>query len=182
MQDSCRIIRFAKSPVRESRTPGSVRGISRKGYVYSTKFEIHIVELPKAAEGEHEETILLKWAKFIHAETREEFEMIAKIDPFIGEAYEELLRMSADEEKRQEYEARQKAILDHNYLMRVNWENGKAEGKEEGKAEGKEEGKDEGIKGAVSILEELGIPLQTIKIKIQEKYNLSEEASEQYLK
>lgn len=74
--------------------------------------------------------------------------------------------MSTDEEKRREYEARQKAILDHNYLMRANWENVK----------------EEGIKGTVSILEDLGIPLQTIKIKIQEKYNLSEEVSGQYLK
>lgn len=100
--------------------------------MYSDKFEIHIVELPKAAEGEHAETTLLKWARFIHGETKEEFEMIAKTDPCIGKAYEELLRMSADEEKRREYEARQKAILDHNYLMRINWEDGFAQGEVKG--------------------------------------------------
>lgn len=100
--------------------------------MYSDKFEIHIVELPKAAKGEYPDTSLLKWAKFIHAETKEEFEMIAKTDPYIGKAYDELLHISADEEKRLEYEARQKAILDHNYLMQYNWEEGYAQGEEKG--------------------------------------------------
>lgn len=95
------------------------------------------IEQIKSGE-EHEKTILLKWAKFIHAETKEELEMAAKTDPYIGKAYEELLRMSADEEKRREYEARQKAILDHNYLMRINWENGKEEGRAEGYTQGDE--------------------------------------------
>lgn len=49
------------------------------------------------------------------------------------------------------------------------------------KKEGLEEGLEEGIRGTVSILKNLGIPRQTILIKIQEQYNLSPEASEKYL-
>ena len=45
----------------------------------------------------------------------------------------------------------------------------------------KREGIEEGIKGTVSILKNLGIPTQTILVKIQEQYNLTPEASKKYL-
>lgn len=45
----------------------------------------------------------------------------------------------------------------------------------------KREGLEEGIKGTVSILKNLGVPAQTILVKIQEQYNLSPEASKRYL-
>ncbi len=44
------------------------------------------------------------------------------------------------------------------------------------------EGIEEGIRGTVSILEKLGIPSQTISLKIQEQYNLSPEESKKYIK
>ena len=47
--------------------------------------------------------------------------------------------------------------------------------KKEGMKEGIEEGIEEGIKGTVAILKNLGIPTQTILIKIQEQYNLTAE-------
>ena len=49
------------------------------------------------------------------------------------------------------------------------------------KREGIEEGIKEGIKGTVSILKNLGVPTQTILVKLQEQYNLSPEASQKYL-
>ena len=42
------------------------------------------------------------------------FEKMAEKDGYIGEAYGVLKKLSADEQKRLEYEARQKAILDYN--------------------------------------------------------------------
>ncbi len=57
----------------------------------------------------------------------------------------------------------------------------KREGIEEGIKEGIEEGIKEGIKGTVSILKNLGVPTQTILVKLQEQYNLSPEASQKYL-
>ncbi|MCI8862541.1 MAG: hypothetical protein HFI20_08660 [Lachnospiraceae bacterium] len=42
---------------------------------------------------------------------------------YIEKAYEKLTEISADDLKRLEYEARGKAIRDHNYLMNYNKEN-----------------------------------------------------------
>ena len=99
---------------------------------YSDKFEIHIVELPKLAEHEYPETALLKWAKFLNAEKKEEFEMAAKTDPHIRKAYEQLLHMSEDGNKRLIYEARQKAIYDYNTQVYSNWHSGYEQGEENG--------------------------------------------------
>lgn len=49
------------------------------------------------------------------------------------------------------------------------------------KKEGIKEGVEQGIEGTVSILKNLGIPPQTILVKIQEQYHLSPEASKKYL-
>ena len=49
------------------------------------------------------------------------------------------------------------------------------------KREGIEQGIEQGIRGTVSILKNLGVPPRTILLKIQEEYNLSEEASKKYL-
>lgn len=47
--------------------------------------------------------------------------------------------------------------------------------------EGRKEGREEGIRGTVSVLKELEVPVQTILTKIQEKYNLSPETARKYL-
>lgn len=44
-----------------------------------------------------------------------------------------------------------------------------------------EKGIEQGIQGTVSILKNLGIPTQTILVKIQEQYHLSPEASKKYV-
>lgn len=49
---------------------------------------------------------------------------MAEKNEYIGKAYNRLTHISADEEKRLEYEAREKAIRDHNYLLKVNLEQG----------------------------------------------------------
>ena len=58
--------------------------------MYSDKFEIHTLELPKLAKHEYPETELLKWLQFINAETKEEFEMAAEKSEYIKKAYEDL--------------------------------------------------------------------------------------------
>ena len=102
----------------------------KRRMIYSDKLEIHIVELPKLAEREYPETALLKWARFFNAEKKEEFEMVAKTDPHIQKAYDQLLYMSGNEEKRLLYEARQKALNDYNTQMYSNWHDGYSEGEE----------------------------------------------------
>ena len=49
---------------------------------------------------------------------------MAEEDTYINEAYEVLQKLSADERKRLEYEARQKAILDYNSQMSSSREEG----------------------------------------------------------
>ena len=57
---------------------------------------------------------------------------MAKEDTYIDEAYEMLKHMSADEKKRLEYEAREKAIRDYNSQMLELKEVGRKEGIKEG--------------------------------------------------
>lgn len=106
--------------------------------MYSDKIEMHILELPKLAMYEHPQTELLRWARFLNAEKKEELEMIAKEDEYISKAYERLVNMSADEKKRMEYEAREKAIRDHNWLMKTNLQRGIERGMERGMEQGME--------------------------------------------
>ena len=78
--------------------------------------------------------LILKWMRFLSAESREDFEKMAGEDTYINEAYEVLQKLSADERKRLEYEARQKAILDYNSQMSSAREEGREEGIQIGEA------------------------------------------------
>lgn len=114
-------------------------------FLYTDRMEFHVLELPKLPEELKEDSSnVLLWAKFINAERKEEFEMLAKRDPYISSAYQRLQIISQDERKRAEYEAREKAIRDHNQMMMESREEGLAEGIEKGRAEGREEGREEG--------------------------------------
>lgn len=66
--------------------------------------------------------------------------MIAKTDKFLGKAYEALTNLSADEQKRLEYEAREKAIRDYNYQMKSNWNAGHEQGIKQGIKQGEQSG------------------------------------------
>ena len=57
-------------------------------------------------------------------------------DTYINEAYEVLQKLSADERKRLEYEARQKAILDYNSQMSSAREEGIQIGEKRGEKRG----------------------------------------------
>ena len=108
--------------------------------LYTDKMEVHILELPKLAKHEYPETALLDWARFFNAEEKEEFEEVAEKNSYINRAYKELQSISADEKKRLEYEAREKAIMDNISFIRDNRELAWEEGIKKGKKEGREEG------------------------------------------
>ena len=93
--------------------------------------EWHIVELPKLPKIT-DGTNLYNWARFINAKEEEEFEMLAAEDVYLKTAYEQLEVISQDEQKRLEYEARQKAIYDYNTLVEENFERGREQGIEQG--------------------------------------------------
>lgn len=90
----------------------------KRHFKYTDKMEFHVIELPKLPPKLKEDSSRVElWAKFINAEEMEEFDMIAEKDPYIQSAYNQLQIISQDEQKRLEYEARQKAILDYNQEM-----------------------------------------------------------------
>ena len=67
---------------------------------------------------------------------------MAESDKYIHEAFSELEKLSADERKRLEYEAREKAVRDYNCLM----DSAQELGLEQGLAQGLEQGLQQGIK------------------------------------
>ena len=66
---------------------------------------------------------------------------MAEKDEYIKEAYEDLKKLSLDEQKRLEYELRQKAIRDHNSQMK----SAERRGRELGEKIGEERGEKRGI-------------------------------------
>ncbi|RKI41956.1 Rpn family recombination-promoting nuclease/putative transposase [bacterium D16-51] len=104
--------------------------------LYTDKMEFHVLELPKLPKKlkDDSDNIML-WAKFINAEQKEEFDMVAIKDPYIESAYKTLQVISQDQQKRLEYEAREKAIRDHNQFILEARRKGRAEGKTEERLE-----------------------------------------------
>ena len=59
--------------------------------------EFHVIELPKLPNRLRDDSNSLElWAKFINAEKKEEFDMIAQKDPYIKSAYDRLQVISQD--------------------------------------------------------------------------------------
>lgn len=164
---------------------------------YSDKFEIHVLELPKLEKYDYPETELLKWARFFNATDKEELEMAAEGNEYTQKAYERLVELSADEEKRMEYEARQKALRDYQHMMNSGWrqgygkgkeagveagrEEGRKEGRKEGVEEGWKEGVEEGAKASIEMLQELGISREEVQTKVREKFLASDEIVKEWI-
>ena len=103
---------------------------------YTDNAEFHLIELPKLPEEPQEGSEeLLLWAKFFHAERKEELEMLAEKSESIRKAYRILQGISRDKRKRMEYEAREKAIRDQKQMMQEALEEGCSKGIEIGKIE-----------------------------------------------
>ena len=71
--------------------------------------------------------------------------MPAKENVYIKRAYDVLEEISADEQKRMEYNTRQKWLYDYNTMMEENLQRGIAMGEERGIAIGEERGRQQGI-------------------------------------
>ena len=91
---------------------------------YTDLLEIYVLELKKLPQEQKEEPLIIKWMRFLAAESSEDFEKMAGEDNYINEAYEVLQKLSVDERKRLEYEARQKAIRDYDSQMSSSREEG----------------------------------------------------------
>ena len=98
--------------------------------------EMQILELKKLPEELQNDDEVIRWMRFLAGKNRKELEDMAGTSEYIEEAYRELERMSADERARLEYEARQKAIRDHDAIMSSAWETGMEKGLQEGRQQG----------------------------------------------
>lgn len=115
----------------------------KTGKTYTDLLELQILELKKIQGMEGGEDII-RWMRFFSGKSREEFEQMAKEDEYLEEAYDTLKKLSADEQKRLEYEAREKALRDYNSQMSSMLKRGEKRGEEIGKKRGEEIGKEIG--------------------------------------
>ena len=123
----------------------------KRSFIYTDKMEFHVIELPKLPKEISKNCGDLElWAKFINAEEKEELGMIAKQNVYIQSAYDRLQVISQDKQKRMEYEARQKALFDHNQFM--------YEAEQRGRKEGRKQGINIGIEHTAKNLIALGLP------------------------
>ncbi|MCD8397710.1 MAG: hypothetical protein LUD12_11125, partial [Lachnospiraceae bacterium] len=75
----------------------------------------------------------------------EDFQTMANKNEYIDEAYNTLVNLSADEQKRLEYEAREKAIRDYNAAISYAQKQGLKQGIEQGLKQGIEQGMEQGV-------------------------------------
>jgi predicted transposase/invertase (TIGR01784 family) len=134
--------------------------------------EIHFMEMPVLRRyiERHKEGIteiigkekLLDWLLFIDNPDSEYAKLAESSNDAIGRAKDMLKTLSADEKLREEYLAREKAIMDHYASLKAAEKYGREEGKEEGREEGIGLGEErKGIRMAKN-LHKMGIPLYQI--------------------
>jgi len=124
--------------------------------------EFHVIELPKLPDTVQEGgNSILSWAKFINAEQKEEFEMLAQQSAYLASAYKQLQVISQDEQKRMEYTARLKEQLDHNQMMFEVEERGIKKGRAEGIAQGMAKGRvDKQIENIRNMVKNMGVSIE----------------------
>ncbi|WP_044296368.1 Rpn family recombination-promoting nuclease/putative transposase [Robinsoniella peoriensis] len=140
----------------------------QRGSLYSDKLEMHVLELPKLGNGEEAENDLLQWAKFLNGKREEDFKEMAEKNEYINEAYQILKNISADDQKRYEYESREKAIRDHNHMIYM------------AKKEGWESGREAGIEVFIQYNLDEGIFHDRIVENLQKRFNLNYDIAEKY--
>ncbi len=124
--------------------------------LYSDLLEIKVLELNKLPRELPCSNSVYDWIAFFRGQTREDFADMSKTNEYMDEAYQTLLGLSADEIKRIEYEARNKALSDHNSYIEDYYERGMQAGTEKGIAIGEERGKAEGEARGIAIGEARG--------------------------
>ena len=108
--------------------------------------------------------------------------------PLVLRALEELKMLMQTDLERERYEARRKAQLDENTLVKVARLEGRQEGREEGRTEGREEGRTEGEQiGIIHLCERLLNRPETPKenlaaLSLEQLARLADELQGQVLK
>lgn len=143
------------------------------GKVYSDKMEIHILELPKLPPEQQNDSDLMQWMRFLSGKNREDLKHMAEKNSNLKEAYNELDKLSADEQKRLEYEARQKAIRDKNILLIT--------GENRGLEKGERIGLEKSIQATIETCQDFQIEKDNICLKLIDKFGLSKADARSYI-
>ena len=138
------------------------------GKVYTDLFEIQILELKKLSGTINNTDGIISWMKFFSGKSREEFEHMAKTNEYVNEAYQTLLNLSADDQKRLEYEAREKAIRDYNSQMKSSRDQGIDLGIVQGKLEAYMELIQDGLITVEEAAKRLQMPEEKLEKKLKE--------------
>jgi predicted transposase/invertase (TIGR01784 family) len=126
--------------------------------------EFHILELPKFTKSLAELSSGLDfWLYFLRYAEMMDTEAVPSVlqqQPLVVRALEELKMLTQTDLERERYEARRKAQLDHNTLLKeaqmIGLEKGREEGREEGRQLGLQEGRAEGeLIGIIHFCERL---------------------------
>lgn len=103
---------------------------------------------------------------------------MAKKDEYIEEAYNELKKLSLDEQKRLEYEQRQKAVRDHNMMLKSAEKLGEKLGEKRGIEIGRKQGERLALKRIVENQLKAGKTAEEtaelLELDLQEVKKLSE--------
>ena len=127
-------------------------------FPFNDLMEIDVLDLTKIPENQSDD--LINWMKFLKAEREEEFEMLARQNPQINQAYAFLRELSADEATRLRNESYLKARRDEWSRIagaeQKGLEKGREEGLEKGLEKGRKEGREEGYTDIVQAMSRKG--------------------------
>ncbi|HJB95286.1 MAG TPA: Rpn family recombination-promoting nuclease/putative transposase [Candidatus Mediterraneibacter intestinigallinarum] len=121
---------------------------------------------------------IIRWMRFLGGKKREEFEDMAKKDEYIEAAYDEMKKLSLDEQKRLEYELREKAIRDHNSLMK----SAQRLGQKRGEEIGEERGERLALKRLVGKKMEKGMPQDEIAELLELEPDVVKELADEWVR
>jgi predicted transposase/invertase (TIGR01784 family) len=124
--------------------------------------EVYTLELPKVPR-QNDGKRVWGWLQFLRSRKKEEFDMVAEMNPEIKKAVEKLYIMGNTEEARAEYEWRLKCIRDHHSSLNSAYREGVEEGEARGVVIGEKQG--EGKKAredARNALKE-GLPVDVVQ-------------------
>jgi len=123
--------------------------------------EIYIAEIPRAPARDDGSGIW-SWLQFFRAQSREEFEMIAKLNAEIRNAVDALYVLSSSKRRRARYEARLKYRRDHKAEVDWAYDDGMEKGLEKGREEIARNALAEGL--PIHIVQKItGLDEETIK-------------------
>jgi predicted transposase/invertase (TIGR01784 family) len=125
---------------------------------FSDALQLHAIELPNlrstGAQQLQGEPELVRWARFLSAETDEDLRALAEEDVVMKQATDELVQLSGDTDARELAKQRELALLTYQFEL--------AAAREEGEAAGEARGRAQGLREAARRLGATGMARQQI--------------------